>query len=260
LLLAMAVGPMLKWKRDGLRTGLGRLKHPALASAIAAALVLMVMLGRNVVAAGFMGLAVWLIGGSLAVLAHRLRLGSVAWETSLRLARTTPRAFYGLVIAHAGMGVAVAGITGMSAWAKENIALIRPGESLELAGFNLRFDTVGKVAGPNYEAERAAFDVTRNNRAVGRLFSERRFYPVREQQTTVAGIRTNLISNLYVTLGEPDGKGAWAVRFYYHPFVPWIWLGALTMALGGFVSLTDRRLRIGVAQRAPRTAVAVPAE
>jgi cytochrome c-type biogenesis protein CcmF len=93
---------------------------------------------------------------------------------------------------------------------------------------------------------------------VGELISERRFYPVRQQQTTAAGIRTNLISNLYVAIGEPDNSGAWAVRFYYHPFMPWVWIGALTMALGGFVSLCDRRLRVGVPQRVPRDVIAAP--
>ncbi|WP_347933517.1 cytochrome c-type biogenesis CcmF C-terminal domain-containing protein, partial [Escherichia coli] len=92
------------------------------------------------------------------------------------------------------------------------------------------------------------------------LYSERRFYPVRQQQTTAAGIRTNLVSNLYVTLGDPDGKGAWAVRFYYHPFMPLVWIGALIMALGGFVSLADRRLRVGAPQRSVPALAVVPAQ
>jgi cytochrome c-type biogenesis protein CcmF len=158
------------------------------------------------------------------------------------------------------MGVTVAGITGMSTWATEKIQLLRPGESLQLSGFDVRLTSVGAHPGPNYDAERGVFDITRNGRFVTQLFSERRFYPVREQQTTAAGIRSNLISNLYVTIGESDGKGAWGVRFYYHPFAPWIWLGALTMAMGGFVSLSDRRLRVGAPQRSSRRAVLVPAE
>jgi len=151
----------------------------------------------------------------------------------------------------------------MTAWATEKIQMMRPGESLQLSGFEVRFRSVGMTEGPNYQAERAVFDVTSEDAAVANLVSERRFYPVREQQTTAAGIRTNLISNIYVTIGEPDGKGAWAVRFYYHPFVACIWLGAFTMALGGFVSLSDRRLRVGAPQRAsrlPGEIAAVPAE
>jgi cytochrome c-type biogenesis protein CcmF len=189
-----------------------------------------------------------------------VRLGSAPLGTTLRLAGTAPRAFYGLVIAHAGMGLTVAGITGMTNWATEKIDMLRPGQSMELSGYVLRFSAVDEVAGPNYDAERAVFDVTRNGRFVTQLASERRFYPVRQQQTTAAGIRTNLISNLYVAIGEPDDRGAFAVRFYYHPLVPWIWIGALAMALGGFVSLSDRRLRVGVPQRLPRHPAAVPAE
>src|SRR5215471_17442429 len=256
LLLIMVIGPMLKWKRDSIRAALGRLKYPALASLLAAILVLIVTFGRNAFAAAFMAVAVWLVAGSFAALAYRTRFGAAPLATTLRLARTTPRAFYGLVIAHAGMGISVAGITGMTSWATEKIEMLQPGQSLELSGYNLRFRSVGKVPGPNYDAERGTFDVSRNGRFLGQLFTERRFYPVRQQQTTAAGIRTNLISNLYVAIGEPDGNGAWAVRFYYHPFMPWVWVGALTMAFGGLVSLSDRRLRVGVPQRIPRRAVA----
>ena len=260
LLLVMAVGPVLKWKRDDFRAVLARLKGPAVASALGAIAVLLITFGRNAVAAAFMGLAVWLVAGSLAVLAHRLRLGSIALAASLRLARTTPRAFYGMVIAHAGMGLTVGGITGMSAWATEKIQMMRPGDVLQLSGFDLRFASIGDVAGPNYQAERGVFAVSRAGRPVAQLVSERRFYPVREQQTTAAGIRTNLISNLYVAIGEPNDSGGWAVRFYYHPLAPWIWLGTLTMAFGGLVSLSDRRLRVGAPQHSMRQAVLVPAE
>jgi cytochrome c-type biogenesis protein CcmF len=249
LLLVMVIGPMLKWKRDDIRSALGRLTYPAFASLLAAILVVSLTFGRNVFAAAFMAIAVWLVVGSIAALAFRTRLGAAPLATTLRLARTTPRAFYGLVIAHAGMGVTVAGITGMTSWAAEKIEMLRPGQSLELSEYRLGFRSVDNVAGPNYDAERATFDISRNGGFLGQLSSERRFYSAPQQQTTAAGIRTNLISNLYVAIGEPDGKGGWAVRVYYHPFMPWVWIGALTMAFGGFVSLTDRRLRVGISQR-----------
>jgi len=259
LLLIMVVGPVLKWKRDSIRAAVGRLKYPILASLFTALLVLTVTFGRDIFAAAFMAAAVWLVIGSFAALAYRTRFGDVPLWTTLRLARTTPRAFYGLVIAHAGMGAAVAGITGMTSWATEKIDMLRPGQSMELSGYVLRFRSVDDAAGPNYDAGRATFDITRSGKFVAQLFSERRFYPVRQQQTIAAGIRTNLMSNLYVAIGEPDGNGAWAVRFYYHPLMPWVWIGALTMAFGGFVSLSDRRLRVGVPQRRPHTAAVVPA-
>jgi cytochrome c-type biogenesis protein CcmF len=259
LLLAMPIGAILKWKRDELREALRRLRLPAYASLVIAAVLLAITLGRPAFVAFFMALAAWLILGSLAALLSRIRFGVASLETSLRLVRTTPLAFYGLILAHAGMGIAVCGITGMTAWATEKIELLRVGESLGLSGYDVRLRSVGEVAGPNYDAERAIFDISRNGRAVTQLVSERRFYPVRQQQTTAAGIRTNLMSNLYISLGDANGKGAWAVRFYYHPFMPLVWIGTLTMAFGGFVSLADRRLRVGAPQRSLQLA-AVPAE
>ncbi|HEY2527866.1 MAG TPA: heme lyase CcmF/NrfE family subunit [Xanthobacteraceae bacterium] len=260
LLLIMVIGPMLKWKRDDLRAAAARLRYPVLASVLVAILVLVVTFGRNVVAAALMAVAVWLVAGSFAVFAHRTRLGSAPFTTTLRLARMAPRAFYGLLIAHAGIGITLAGITGMTNWATEKMGMLRPGETMALSGYVLRLRSVNDVAGPNYNADRATFDVTRNGRFVTQLASERRFFPVRQEETTAAGIRTNLISNLYVAIGEPDANGAWAVRFYYHPLMPWVWIGTLAMAFGGLVSLSDRRLRVGVPQRLPHNIAAVPAE
>ncbi|CCE09839.1 heme lyase, CcmF subunit [Bradyrhizobium sp. STM 3843] len=262
LLLAMTVGPVLRWKRDALVGALQRLKTAAGAAALVFIGILVATFGRHVMVAFFLGIAAWLVVGSLMVLAHRTRLGmSTPLVTTLSLARTTPLAVYGLVLAHAGMGVTVAGITGMTAWANEKIEMLRPGQSLQLAGYDVRLRSVGKVPGPNYEAERGVFDITRNGKPFTQLYSERRFYPVRQQLTTAAGIRTNLLWNVYVTLGDPDDKGAWAVRFYYHPMMPLVWIGALMMACGGFVSLADRRFRVGAPRRATQAiAAALPAE
>ncbi len=259
LLLAMAVGPMLKWKRDSLPEALAKLRPAAVAAAVAFIGVLIWSFGKNALAAFAMALAAWLVVGSLINLALRLKIGSVPFATSLNLARTIPRAFFGLVLAHGGMGLTVMGIAGMSTWATETIQIVKPGGTISLSGYDVKLASVKAVPGPNYEAERALFEVTRNGRRVTELISERRFYPVREQQTIVAGIRTNLLSNIYVVLGDPNGEAGWAVRLYYHPLVPWIWLGALTMALGGFVSLSDRRFRIGMPSR-QRTDALVAAE
>ncbi|WP_315780971.1 heme lyase CcmF/NrfE family subunit [Bradyrhizobium sp. SZCCHNPS1003] len=262
LLLAMVIGPALKWKRDLLVAALQRLRLAGGLAAFVTVAILVATFGQRFLVAFFFGIAVWLVIGSLMVLAHRVRLGTTTpLATSLNLARTTPLAVYGLVLAHAGMGVTVAGITGMTAWASEKVQMLRPGQSLQLAGYDIKLRSIGKFPGPNYEAERGSFDITRNGKPFTQLSSERRFYPVRQQQTTAAGIRTNLIWNLYVTLGDPDDKGAWAVRCYYHPLVPLVWIGALMMACGGFISLADRRFRVGAPRRAMRAVpTAVPAE
>ncbi|MGJ5095679.1 heme lyase CcmF/NrfE family subunit [Bradyrhizobium oligotrophicum] len=262
LLLAMVIGPVLKWKRDLLVAALQRLRLAGGLAAFIAVAILIATFGQRFLVAFFFGIAVWLVIGSLMVLAHRVRLGmTTPLATSLNLARTTPLAVYGLVLAHAGMGVTVAGITGMTAWASEKVQMLRPGQSLQLAGYDIKLRSIGKFPGPNYEAERGTFDITRNGKPFTQLSSERRFYPVRQQQTTAAGIRTNLLWNVYVTLGDPDDKGAWAVRCYYHPLVPLVWVGALMMACGGFVSLADRRFRVGAPRRSMRAVpTAVPAE
>jgi cytochrome c-type biogenesis protein CcmF len=236
------------------------MKIAAIGGAIGAVAVIGFSFGRDLLAALFMAIGIWLIVGSILVLAQRVRLGFTPLSTSVRLLRTTPRAFYGLVIAHAGMGVLVVGIAGMSNWATEKIGVMRLGQEIELSGYVLQLRSIDEIEGPNYEAERGSFEITRNAQLVTRLYSERRFYPVRQQQTTVAGIHTNLISNVYVALGESDGAGGWTVRFYYHPLIPFVWIGALSMAFGGFLSLSDRRLRVGAPQGAARRWAAVPAQ
>jgi cytochrome c-type biogenesis protein CcmF len=260
LLLVMALGPALKWKRDDLRAAFSRLKLAAIGGVVGAIVIMGLTFGHNILTAFFMAVAIWIIVGSMLLLAQRVRLGFAPFSTSLKLIGTTPRAFYGLVIAHAGIGILVAGIAGMSTWATEKIDLMRPGQAIELSGYELRLLSIDDVQGPNYEAERGSFEITRNGRLVTQLHSERRFYPVRQQQTTAAGIRTNLISNLYVALGESDGGGRWTVRFYYHPFMPLVWIGAFTMAFGGFVSLSDRRFRVGAPKRSARLPVMAPAQ
>jgi cytochrome c-type biogenesis protein CcmF len=256
LLIVVTVGPFLKWKRDRIIVALRHLKWPALIAFTAVALTAAFSLGHIVAAALAMGLAIWLVAGSFAVLAYRCRLGQLALRKSWELASRTPRSVYGLVTAHAGLGFAIAGITSMTAWPDEAILMMRPGQTAAISGYDVQLVGIRPIEGPNYSAERAEFDVTSGGAFVAHLASERRFYPVREQQTTNAGIRTNLISNIYIALGEPDSKGSWAVRIYYHPLAPWIWLGGFTMALGGFISLADRRLRIGAPQPANRPAVA----
>jgi cytochrome c-type biogenesis protein CcmF len=258
LLIAVAIGPMLRWKRDTLRSALAKLTPAAVAAALVVVLVLALTFGRELAAAFFMGIAAWLVVGSLLALAQRVRLGEASLDTSLNLLRTLPRAYYGLVLGHLGVGVVVAGIAGVTTWGTEHIGALKVGQAFELSGYNLRLTAVQDVKGPNYDAQRALFDVTRNGRLVTHMQSERRFYPVRQQETTAAGIRTNLISNLYVAVGEQDSSGAWTVRFYYHPFMPWVWMGAFIMAFGGLVSLSDRRFRVGAAQRSAR-ALPMPA-
>ncbi|HEX7947549.1 MAG TPA: cytochrome c-type biogenesis CcmF C-terminal domain-containing protein, partial [Phenylobacterium sp.] len=161
--------------------------------------------------------------------------------------RTTPRALVGLTLAHAGLGLVVLGITGVTAWHSDKVLSMRTGDTVAFAGRTLTLSKLETTTGPNYEARTARFTV-KGQGAPFELRSERRFYPSAQSQTTEAGIHVRPQGNLYVSVGEESGSGI-VVRLWNHPLIVWIWLGGLTMALGGAVSLSDRRLRLGAAVR-----------
>jgi cytochrome c-type biogenesis protein CcmF len=110
------------------------------------------------------------------------------------------------------------------------------------------------VSGANFTADRARITVVDDSKIIAEMHPEKRFFPVQQMPTSVTAIHTNLLADLYVALGDSDGAGGWTIRAYWKPLVPWIWIGAVLMALGGFLSLSDRRWRIGVALRVPRGA------
>ena len=250
LLIAMVVGPVLKWKRDKLRQQIGRLRLALIAAMLAIVIVAVWTLGRHILTALGIGISIWIICGSLLMIVQRIKLGRASAASSWSLATHAPRAFYGMVMAHLGIGLVVGAITTVSTWQQENILVMKAGEETAIAGYRVVLRQVIRAPGENYVAERGTFDIWRNGRPVTTVSAERRFYPVQQQQSTQTGISTNLISNIYVALGEPDHQGRWTVRLYYHPLAPWLWLGGLTMAFGGFLSLSDRRFRIGAPQRA----------
>ena len=111
------------------------------------------------------------------------------------------------------------------------------------------FDGAEQIDGPNYRALQGSFSVFKGKDKVTVLLPEKRSYPAENSTTTEAAIHTNLYSDLYIVLGDADGKGGWATRIYFNPLVPWIWVGAILMAVGGALSLTDRRLRVGAPRR-----------
>jgi cytochrome c-type biogenesis protein CcmF len=157
------------------------------------------------------------------------------------------------------MAVAIAGIAGSSSWSEEKIVGARPGQSFDLAGYKIVLDVVNPVAGPDYTAIRADMRLMREGREIASLHPERRTFA--NGTATHVAIRTNLLADVYAVIGEPDGSGAYVLRLYHNPLVPWIWLGAVVMALGGLVSLSDRRHRVGApARRARPVAAAAPAQ
>ncbi|MFQ5984687.1 MAG: heme lyase CcmF/NrfE family subunit [Alphaproteobacteria bacterium] len=257
LLVAVAIGPTLPWKRGDLPGVLVRLKVAFAVAAVVALLSWALAAGSSPGPALGLGLAAWLFTGVLVDFAERLKLLRVPLRESWRRARHLPRAAYGMSIAHTGVAVVVAGITASSAGQTERLQVMRPGDEVDVAGYTFLFQGVEEVPGPNYAAQRGAFVVTRDGRPVAHLLPERRFFPVEEQTTTEAAIHTTWFADLYAVIGDPDGEGGWATRLYHNPLVPWLWVGAVIMAFGGAVSLSDRRHRVGApARRARRAAVA----
>jgi cytochrome c-type biogenesis protein CcmF len=249
LVAAMAVGPFLAWKRADLAGVLGRLKLAAGLAVAAVLAALYLAQGGPVMALFGVALAAWLFAASILEWAGRVKLLRVPLADSLRRAAKLPRSAYGMTLAHAGLAVAIAGMTASAAWKTEEIVILRPGDNVQVAGTSYLFEGVERSQGPNYQSETAAITATRDGRIIARLRPEKRLYPVQNMPTTEAAIHTTGLADLYVALGDPDGKGGWTVRIFHEPLVPWIWAGSLIMVLGGFVSLSDRRLRVGAPTR-----------
>ena len=255
LLVVMVFGPMLNWKRDDWRATARRVRIPAGIAALV--LIVGLMFGglKGVATAGGLGLAAWLLTGSAAILGRRWWSGRAHLA---RTVRTTPRSLVGLATAHAGIGLLALGVTGVSSWQTDKVLTMQPGDAVSFSGQTLTLSSLNTVNGPNYEARQAKFAVTGPGRDFV-LTSERRSFPSAQSQTTEAGIRVGLLSNLYVSVGEESAQGV-IVRLWRHPLIIWIWVGGLTMALGGAISLSDRRLRMGASVRVPAAAQVVAAE
>jgi len=253
LVLAMAVGPHLSWKRGDLPGVLSRLKLAAVAAVAMMVLTWVLDGGPSAVlyAAGGIGLATWLLLGTLAEWAERVHLFSARPGEIWRRAINLPRGAWGMTTAHLGLAIVIAGITGATAWRVEKVQVMHLGDSVDIAGLQVRLDSVeDNVPGPNYVAMRGTFTAHRGARVVAVFHPERRQFAQPPTTTTFAAIRTNLIGDLYVVLGEPDGDGGYVTRIYHNPMVPWIFGGAIIMTLGGLVSLSDRRFRVGAPPRA----------
>jgi cytochrome c-type biogenesis protein CcmF len=235
-LFLMGVGPLARWKRASLPE-LAVLLRWALAVSLALGLLLPFVFGEWHALVGFgLTLAVWV--AVTAFLAFRKRpKGS--------------RAHLGMVLAHLGVAVFVAGVTLVKGYESDKDLKMQAGDTVELAGYTFRLEGVSRVDGPNYTAAQAKMLVFKGPRPVTVMYPERRVYNVQEQVMTEAAIHPGLTRDLYVSLGDPlDQNGTWLVKVQHKPFVDWIWLGCLIMALGGVLAATDRRYRFALRERA----------
>ena len=244
LFVAMAMGPLLPWKRGRLGPVLMHAWWAALAATIVAGVC---SIGMNVLPALAFGASAWIILGSFAEVVERTLLFRAPMANSVRRARGLPVAVLGAAIAHAGMGVTVAGIAGMSL-SSNKIVEAKAGDQFKLGGYEWTLLSVDSRKGPNYDARVASIEVTKNGTPVAIMRPSRRDFASQKQTTSDVAIRTNLMRDLYAVLGE-ERDGSAVLRLHVNPLAPWIWLGGVVMALGGGLSLADRRLRVGAPSR-----------
>ena len=246
LLLAVPFGPMLPWKRGDLTAAAQRLY-------VAAGIAVLVMIGALVfvdrggafVAIGA-GLAAWLIVGALTDLVLKGGFGKVSPSVALRRLVGLPASAFGTSLAHLGLGLTTLGIVCVMGMQQERIVAMKPGDTVSIAGYVLRFDEMVPVKGPNFTEDQGRFALaTEGGKSLGQIISAKRIYPARQMPTTEAGISTRGLSQIYVSLGDPAANGGVVVRVWWKPLVTLIWLGAVVMMLGGALSLSDRRLRVG---------------
>lgn len=245
LVLAMAVGPLLPWKRATLWPALLRLWWVALAGVGGYFGCLAIAGARLGPALGFAA-ACWLIAGAGADISDRLALFSrprAAWAR----AKGLPRAAWGAAIAHAGLGVMILGLAGMGL-ATDRLVVLHPGESAELAGNTYTLRRIEDVNGANFTARQAIIEVSRQGQPRVVLAPQKRNFPLARMTTSEAAIHTTWLADLYAVLGEEREGGA-VLRLHHNPLAPWIWLGAAIMALGSALSLSDRRMRISAPVR-----------
>jgi len=239
LAVILPIGSTLPWKRAR-RAHITRLWPVALVCLACVGLAWAMQTGRSLIGPVGLGLGVWLVMGVVIELYQRCGRGAGKMRRLLRL----PLADWGKAIAHAGLGITIFGVAGITAWQVEDIRVLEIGQSAEVAGFTITLEAVEDRRGPNYLTTMADVALSRQGQPIAMLHPERRYYPVAEMPTTEAGIDSGLWRDIYVVVGDAQPEGGYAVRSFIKPLANWIWSGAIIMALGGFLSLFDRRYRM----------------
>ena len=246
LLILVPFGPFLAWKRGDLVAVTQRLAGAAVL-ALVAAIALFTATGAHVSLAPLgLLLGFWVMFGAIAELVDRSKLGRIPLGESWRRLKGLPRTAFSTALGHFGLGVTVIGIVVTTAWQSELITTVGTGETVTLNGYQVQLVKLDEdVPGPNYTADHGEFVITAPNGGKRDAVAERRTYIASGQPTTEASIQTYGFSQLYLQLGEDEAAGRHVLRVWFKPYVTLIWLGALLMSGAGFLSLSDRRLRVG---------------
>jgi cytochrome c-type biogenesis protein CcmF len=257
LLILLPAGPLLAWKRGDARGVIQRLWLAVLIAGGAGVLAIALVSPKKALGAMGVALGAWLVAGALVEIAERTRLFRATARESLRRFVGLPRGAWGMTLAHMGLGVFVLGAVFETSWKLETAEALPIGGDLNIGAYHVTLDDVRPVEGPNFDADRATLTVTRAGKPVCTAQPEQRQFTTGGQTTSEVGLCYRGASHIYLVLGERrdgEGKPKWLVRAYWNPWASLIFIGPAIMALGGFVSLTDRRLRLGVGRRRERAA------
>ncbi|MBU3562588.1 heme lyase CcmF/NrfE family subunit [Polynucleobacter sp. Tro8-14-1] len=232
LLVLMGIGPWASWKQSNLITIIKRLW-------IAGAVALIAGVGIPLI----MGQFTWLAGMGFMLAFWVIASGFMQIIRQAKAGKPT-RSFIGMQVAHLGIAVFVIGVTMVGAYQEEKDVRMSPGDTVSVGGYQIQMQGVNTVLGPNYQAIRGAFQLSKNGISERSLYPEKRSYFSSTMPMTEAAINAGLTRDIYVSLGEELSDQSWAVRVYYKPFVDWIWGGCLLMALGGVFAMSDKRYRL----------------
>ncbi|MFN3952906.1 MAG: heme lyase CcmF/NrfE family subunit [Pararhodobacter sp.] len=258
LAVVLPVGAVLAWKRGNVLKAARSIWGLAVLAVALGALVWVMQTGGAMLAPVGVALGIWVVLGALADL--WMRTGRGGWGQRLGRIVRLPRADWGKATAHSGLGVTIFAIAAMLGWETEDIRVAHIGQSFVHDGYTLTLDDVRRIEGPNYISTMGFVTVTRDGRFVAELRPEKRVYPAAGMPTTEAAIDYGFFRDVYVALGDPQEAGGWALRTYIKPFANWLWAGCLLMALGGLISLSDRRFRVAAGARPAAPRAATPAE
>ncbi|KGB81758.1 MAG: c-type cytochrome biogenesis protein CcmF [Confluentimicrobium sp.] len=259
LALILPVGAILPWKRARIGRALKQLRWALILALALGALAWAMQTGRSSLGPVGLFLGTWLVAGSVVDLLGRTGRGAIG--ARLRRMARLPRADWGKAVAHAGLGVTIFGVAALTAWQQEDIRVTRIGERFQVGDWGIQLDDVQRLQGPNYITTQGTMSVWRDDTKLYELTPEKRVYPVAGMPTTEAAIHNGILRDIYLVIGDPQNDGGWAVRTYIKPFANWIWTGAIIMAFGGVLSLSDRRYRVAAgAAKAAAPPAAVPAE
>ncbi|TNE37098.1 MAG: heme lyase CcmF/NrfE family subunit [Alphaproteobacteria bacterium] len=249
LLIAMAIGPFLPWKRADITGAFARLKFALLAALVLGGGIYAWRSHTSIMTLFGLAVFAWLFAGSLLEWTERVRLFRGSLGASLKRIKGLPRSAHGMTIAHMGAALVVLGITASGAWQTEHLGVMKPGDVIDVGGYDFRFEGAHDVTGPNFKAVEGHFVASDGGSPID-LYPQQRTYDMPPMQTTEAAIHPMLTADLYAVIGDADGKGGYAVRIYHKPLISWIWMGALVMFAGGALSFSDRRLRLGAPKQA----------